>query len=920
MSEQNVPALSEAYTQSIASALDEGATVVLPSELAAEFWRREIVRSGTRTALREDRIVSWDRFKERAFDLRTDRMPANRTARAVFVDRLIAENAAGLFLKRLVPPSSAAHADGFRAHITRALPALPQAHALDALLEGTESAREAEAGGPAAGLDALLADLTEIERRYTAFLDEHGLFEPAWLERVPAYRGGNHFLVMPELAEDFSEFERALAGVPRAGVPRDDESLAELQQYPDSRAELESTLGAIAALLDAGTPPESIVLTVCDLESVRTRLEQAARLASVPIDVRQGLPLGESAPGRFFAAMADVVSSGFGLDALKRLLLNRAVPWRDPAANARLIVSGAKAGCLGGRGRPDPRWRRVPSGPERKLIDLLVGELPGFTRARSAADLLAAWRKMRERLIDPDGWAPEDEMLLQRCIVVLRELAEFEERLGMRIGSPYRFWIDSLREHLYVPRSDDRGVVVLPYRVGAAVCPEHHFVIGASNVASRVRIARYPFLTEAEREKLGDTVADRDLSEAFAHAYAVSGTTVHVSCSRTTWDGPALPPGEYVAAGRLGEPVPHASPFAPWQREELFLDEPAKRVYRLQRDGASAYTRGAPSVGRVDLTAHALTHDDLVEGVLAAQRHRAQPDLLSLSASDVQSFRACPFSYLFARGLGVRELDYQVDPDSAANIGSLYHDTLETFYGELHAAGERFDPSRREEYLRRLLEIFGEKSRSGPGMVPAFVYAALEPLAARVFAELLCNDEKLIAGHRIEQIEAWEDRPDLATGVYLVGRIDRVTRGPDGALTLVDYKKRTTATQKEQHGGSKDATGVTELPREERAAEAERIQSVQIPFYIRLLEATGEHVGTAAYYSLEEGRLVNVASDDPATGKTVMSRERMDEVLVLLDDIVREMTDRIVAGDYACGEGCDGCAFRGLCRTKFVVR
>ena len=160
----------------------------------------------------------------------------------------------------------------------------------------------------------------------------------------------------------------------------------------------------------------------------------------------------------------------------------------------------------------------------------------------------------------------------------------------------------------------------------------------------------------------------------------------------------------------------------------------------------------------------------------------------------------------------------------------------------------------------------------------------------------------------------------VATGVYLVGRIDRVTRGPDGALTLVDYKKRRLANQKEQHGGSKDPTGVAQLPPAERTAERELIQSVQIPFYIRLLESGGEHVGTAAYYSLEEGKLMSVVGEDPAAGKTVMSRERMDEVLVLLDDIVRETTDRVAAGDYTCGESCDGCAFRGICRTKFVVR
>ncbi len=914
-----MPALSEAYTRSIASALDEGATVVLPSELAAEFWRREIIRSGARTAIREDRIVSWDRFKEQAFDLRTDRMPANRTARAVFVDRIIAENAAAPFLHRLIPRSSAAHADGFRAHITRSLPALPQAHTLAALPDGDPVG---------AGLGALLTDLTEIERRYSAFLDEHGLFEPAWLERVPAYRGGNHYLVMPELAEDFPEFEAALAGVPRSGVPREGaDALAELQQFDDSRGELDSTLGAVAALLDAGTPPESIVLTVCDLESVRPRLEQAARLASVPLNIRQGLPLSESAPGRFFAAMADVVGSGFGLDALKRFLLNRAVPWHDSAVNARLVVAGAKAGCLGGRSRPDPRWRRISAGAERDLIDLLVRELPGFTRARSAVDLLARWRTLRDRLVDSTRWSPDDEAVLQRCLVLLRELAEFEERHGIRIESPYRFWIDGLREQLYVPRGETRGVTVLPYRVGAGICPEYHFVLNAGNVASRVRLARFPFLTEAEREGLGEAVADRDLSEAFALAYGVSGRTVTASCSRTTWDGPALPPGEYVAAGRLAESSPHASPFEAWRREERFLDEPATRIYRLQRDGAVAYSRGGeyargpePARARVDLTKHPLSQDDLIREALAAQRHRRRPDLLSLSASDLQSFRVCPFSYLFERVLGARELDFTIDPDSAANIGSLYHDTLEAFYRELHEAGERFDPARRDEYRDRLLEIFGEKAQAGPGMVPASVYAALEPLAARVFDRLLANDERLIAGHRIEFIEAWEDRPDLATGVYLVGRIDRVTRGPDGALTLVDYKKRRLANQKEQHGGSKDPTGVAQLPPAERAAERELIRSVQIPFYIRLLESGGEHVGTAAYYSLEEGKLMSVVGEDPAAGKTVMSRERMDEVLVLLDDIVRETTDRVVAGDYTCGESCDGCAFRGICRTKFVVR
>ena len=933
MSEQIVASFREAYTQSINQALRSGTTIVLPSELAAEFWRREPLRSGVATVVREDRIISWDRFKEQAFDLRTELLPVNRTLRALFVDGLLARHGRSPVFERLVPPTAAAGGEGFRAFLTRILPAVPHRATLAALPDTV-----------AQDLSPLLRDLAELERRYTSFLDEHGLFEPAWLERAPAYQGGDHLLVMPDLAEDFPEFEAALAGVPRAGVPRagtradasdpaafaaaseaaGDPLLPELHLYEDSRRELGATLGAVSALLDAGAPPESIVITVCDLENLRTRIAQAAELAEVPLSFRQGVPLAGSAPGRFLASMADVVGSGFSLESLKGFLLNRAVPWQGYARNANLVLAGARAGCLGGRGRPDPRWRALEPSPERDLIELLIAELPGIVQAPSAAQLRTRLFRLLSRLIDRDAWSEENERLLQRSLEELRSLAGFEEVHGIRIDTPYRFWMDRLSEQLYVPRGEERGVPVLPYRVGAGLYPDHHFIVNATNAATRVVVSRFPFLTEAEQESLGEVAADRDLSDRFVRAYAVSGRRVTVSCSKLTWDGPALPPGEWVAARRIVPAARGAAPQEAWRAEEEFGELP-RRVFRLQREATRAYTAGTRSEGSAagnrDLTRVGIADPELVLAALRAQRHRRRPELISLSSADIESFRACPFGYLLWRVLGLRELDFSVDPDSAREIGTLYHDTLEAFFRELHDSGTAFDPEARDAYRARLVELLRERVDGRGGMVPRMVWRALVPLADRVFEKLLDNDAQLIPGHRVEFVEEWEQELDPDAGVYLVGRVDRVTRDPNGDVMIVDYKKRKIPSGSSQAAQAKDRTGVSELPPAERAAERDRLGAIQIPLYIRLLEASGKHVGAAAHYSLEEGTAHLVVSEDPALGTSAMSVERMEEIKVLVDDIVRETAGRLIEGDYRCDDdGCEACAFRGVCRTRFVVR
>ncbi|TVQ22703.1 MAG: PD-(D/E)XK nuclease family protein [Spirochaetaceae bacterium] len=915
--------MRKSFTQQILDAVDARRAVVFPSEVAAAFWRREAVRTGTRRAVREDLLLSWDRFKETAFDLRTDLLPANQTIRAVFVARLIAENARSPFLRWLIPEAFADRATGFGPSIARALPSVRAATALPV----SASAR----------LAGLVADAREIDRRYQGFLDQHGLYEPRWLATAPAYRGGDHLLVFPELTEDFPDFEPAVAHLPRVAVPGD--RLPVAGRHRDARAEVDSLLDRIARLLDDGVPADRVVVTVCDLDALRRRLVHAAELAAVPLSFRQGLPLDDSAPGRLFAAMGDLVADGFGVESLKPLVLNRAVPWTDYTVNGELVLAGVAAGCIGGRSRPDPRWRaidekRYPRAPA--MIRALESDITAIVSAKTAADLRSRLNGFLSRAIDRDGWHPDDQAIVERSLEELRSIAETESRLGVTVPDPFQLWLSRLREQRYAPRRAPSGVAVLDYRVGAGVCPDYHFAINAHHAAMSVRIPRFPFLGDVDRDALGPAGEDRDLSRDFALAYAASGASVCFSFSSVGHDGPNLPPGLFVA-DRLIDDAP-APPRSPYRIEEGRSDStPAAdsdvagastTVLPLQADGVSAYTATIGPPGLNAMT-DPIGDEALIAALVARQADSGDAITLRVSASDLESFRACPFSYLLQRPLGVGELDLTIDPDSARDIGTYYHRLFERFFKELHDERARFDPSRIDEYVERLGRIAAEPATRPVGMVPGFVYDAIARRASLVAVALLRIDSAVIAGHAPEYVESWRSRYDDSLNAQLVGRFDRTTRSPDGSLTLVDYKKRTVPTGSSQSGGAKEPVGIVDRSPAERIDAAAAITSMQIPFYVRLIESNGEHVGAAYYYSLEDGSALPVyteaaseAGDDTAASirGVVMSRERMEEVIVLMNDALEQMVSRIRSGDYRCGQTCDGCRYRAICRTGFVVQ
>ena len=143
-------------------------------------------------------------------------------------------------------------------------------------------------------------------------------------------------------------------------------------------------------------------------------------------------------------------------------------------------------------------------------------------------------------------------------------------------------------------------------------------------------------------------------------------------------------------------------------------------------------------------------------------------------------------------------------------------------------------------------------------------------------------------------------------------------------LTLVDYKKRSLPKVRDMNGGSSLPLGWDELSATEKETQRDAITAIQLPFYVKLIEGSeygaGARVAQAVYYSLEAGEKRVVFAGNGGDVSPTLNRERLDEVVTIIDEITSAIRDRILAGDYRCPPSCDGCGFRSVCRSRYVVR
>jgi len=959
------------------------AAFVFPSEVIAAFWCEESLRISGAQAVRADRFISWDTFKERVFRSQEVKRPANRLYRSIFVSAYLEENRRKPTLRVIVNPAFADNSAAFERSVRSMLPGLEPLIRTGAMLENSV--------GP-----ELYSDLQALHSSYRKFLALHDLFEPSWLEPGTPRIDRNYLLFFPEVLEDYPEYATILSSETSVQIvaTSPDPPDSTLREYNNSTQEISDLMDALEQLLDAGVAPSDIALTLPAIDAYRPAIERQAAVRQIPLSFRAGASLTTYAPGRFLAGLAEVSDSGYSPERLTAYFLNLSVPWKALDQNRNLVRFGMNwnvAPSFVEHGRPQDSWETAFRRARRGIRE---SDEQSAILAKSVADLSTHFRSIRSSIegirsattfsglremvytffrlhLDTGSWAGELLPAFQSCMEVLSELVATEADFDLKLTlNPYRLWISALNDKVYVARDAKAGIGVYPYRVAAGLQPRYHFIAGTSHEATRVVIARYPFLREDQKSAIG--VTDHDLSSSFSALYGSSGVSVFASYAREVPGGAQIAAGYYVRRravlqverGTLANAALSAAGTARGNPVSRFRAEQAywlthsgtffpDSLYAVQKHGF--YYQSSTGLGPrgVDFTRSPVADPAVQQILLQPQLATDDPDFLRLSAAHLEQFVDCPFAYLFAYGLRVGEEPFGPDYLGSTTIGNIYHRILERLYRTIQTERGSLSAAALSDYLLLLGAVIDRELDEGgtavqpsaDGDVPVPASAPLHPAlvevvrrkAGKLLARFLEADWAMAAGHELVTAEDWYSA-ELAEGkVHLFGRIDRITQDvASGKYALVDYKKNRVPKKSAIRHLLEDALASgrqqhPELPDEPSeggesgGASASAIErgALQIPVYAALARAKGRPLERAAFYSVEGGSFAPFY--EPGNPKAMVDEEELSELVEHVHRLAETVAARVRSGDYridgdGAGAGCDSCSIRQICRARYTVR
>ncbi|MFP4408508.1 MAG: PD-(D/E)XK nuclease family protein [Spirochaetaceae bacterium] len=877
---------------------DRSHLFVFPSEVAADFWRRWLVTETEQRGVEQGRFHSWDSFKERFIPRESDLRPVNRIIRRLFAADLQTKSPD---LLGALAPQGAVSAS-FVASLLPELPKLLHSRAFDSL--------------PA----PLASGYRTLHGRYGTFLREHGYFEPSWVEPEPREISGGVTLFFPELIEDYPEYETALrkvAGLSAVSAEEMGEArVMRREEFGHVAGELRALMIRLDKLLLDGVRPGEIALTVASLDSLRPELRSLASAYGVPLRDRAGLALPALPGGRFFTLLDELYRSAYHPDAMGSLLLDRGLPWKERSVARRLVSRGREARCVAADRRAGrARWLRALRGREdlQSLFKRIATLSERLIDAPSFAELQQRLYEFIGALFDDLLWSERGEAVFQRATVLVGRLVGMERNLALSVSSPWTHFLSFLEEEIYVLQDPREGISVYPYRVSAGIRPKYHFVVNATHGETRVTREPLSFLREDFRERFEEE--PRDLTDAFLGAYSRSGSEVLLSHSGVNQGGAQIPPAYFMGKG--GEAARRGSLELLRREDPYFLEEgyfrgevtlpEVGRLYRRQQAGSLWLAKQREGRRGVDFRSQKVESETLRSALLGEE------PVVSLSHTGVQSYLTSPFGYLLQRLLRIEELDLDPQEASALVVGSFYHELLKELNLELRNQ-EILVRKENEEQVASLLamaaESVGERYRRTELGVPGPVMTFLIRRAAPLLLRALRREMESLPPYRVTHVEqSFEEEMD---GFRIVGRIDRLAATEEGAYTIVDYKKGSLPAAREI---APDKSGTLA-----------GLRSLQLPMYLwateKQLGRSGELTEELYYLSVEKGELRFLRSERPGS-RPSLSGQRFYDFLDSGRRILSELAARIREGDFRCDErdpDCEGCPFRGICRSRFSVR
>ena len=922
------------------SYIDNRRTVfVFPSAVPAQAWARRLCETGGKP-LALERFIAWDEFKERCLSVRRpDQRPANGLSRILFASHILENNAreaaAGspLFTE-LLPPTYAESYSAFINHIGTLLPSLKT------IMEKTGTS----GGRSSSSADPYLRDLSVLYHSYADFLASHGLYEPDWVRAPFQNRGSRWVLLFPDLADDWEAYEQELSreqsvsiysiqniqidGLAAAdGGPGVQDVLPGLHnrsllQFPSYREEIRSVAKLLSHLVYRRIlEPEDIALSIANLESYAEELSLECRLRDLPLSIHQGKAITDQSGGRLFSHLQACYQSHWSYRALKQLLSDRALPWKQPDLIRQFLDFGLQYRCLSGyneKGREVDVWEETFSRIPGSVIKLqqfyrqLKRDILDMVTAKTFGELRTKLLLFTGNHFDREHMNAEADRVYARAMEELGRLIETEQYLAdCTTGKAFPIFLAHLKNTTYVHQSETGGIAVYPYRVAAGIGPKLHIVMNATQDAVSVLVDPAPFLREDRKRALDFPSIDR--SEAFLSAYLIAPVTVFTAPERG-FTGHTVPHQVLTSRRDIRYPQDKPIPFLedPYYIEETWNNSETATPFRTQQ---TAWERSRksyrPYMREKDIRASAVDREDLRDALYTSLTTKREAH--HISPTDINNFISCPFQWLLARGLAISEPQLEIETIGQKDIGILYHAILEAFFNELKKApGNRIQKSEIPQYKNLMADLIGQKLQEQRQNEGAFQESVYEMLSERIREHLFYFLDSQIPNLESSAVLGPEYPLKLhykELGIYLAGTADLILLDNQDRLIIMDFKTNNTPKNSEL---CFDSNG--------------RVANLQMAAYIRMAEdQLKAKVDRAYFYSIEQRASISVIHPDGpvrSNAKLPLSREQYEPVLQFLDKTLAIMVQSLKTGHYPVVEPaerkfCLSCNLASVCRITF---
>lgn len=897
--------------------INEKKTVfVFPTQTAADLWADRIISVSTVTAVAMERFIAWDDFKGTSIKSQhQNKTSVPSTMRKMFASQIISENKEKLFFKNLIVPEYAKNATGFTSWISSLLPSL-------ALWK-----KYFEKSGTAP--DDEDKDLQTLYEKYESFLNEHNLFDPAW--EVPPFKSdGYHYIIFfPEILSDYSEYKTILEQSPEditvIHLPQtENETQSEtgtVNFFSNSRTEIKNAALYIRRLHEEKNIPWSeIAVNIPDMDSYGPYVERDFSLYEIPFVMRYAKPLSSTEAGSLFTQLQSCVTDNFSYESIKTLFLNTEIPWIKNSLNKQLLEFGKTNNCICAFEYKDEQidvWEKSfestrTSEDLKNFYHRFKRESKSFVESKTFSELRENYFQFRNDFFDMKQCTPKTDRILSRCISELGALIDLENKYPeCRAPSAYSFFVSILDETNYLEQTNERGVQLLPYKLGSCAPFKCHIILDSSQASLAVIYKQFAFLREDKRELLlskGKKVEDTNVTEQFIQLYKMNSVDadVYYSASSKTFTGYAQA-SSYLTENDLTKTEHSLESFLNDSyavEKKCYLNgqniQFTTPLYGIQKKSFEQWTKNHSGLTQVPQLNQAAV--DEIENCIKKKRY--ENGKLKVSVSQLKNFLNCPRYWLVRNMIKLEQVNNDASLMDEISIGNLYHKILEIFCRTLKEENlplkteNQILPEQYHDILEQSIDaaIVEEKSCYLTGEL----LNATRPAFAENVMEFVTDFSSKFQEYRVVDVEKEFSYEIPGKDILCIGKADCILQEPASAETiLIDFKSSSYSVPSNSVYDEDDP---------------ETLPDFQMAMYVYLMQNQKKAITTdkACFYNIHDKKLVDVE----LTG----FEKTIDKLLEVIDDYAMHVqtNDFVLNSEYSF-DICSSCDYSAVCRKVFTV-